>query len=159
MLNFTTANASNQVATIEAWVYHTSRTSPANVWHNQAIVGKGDVYLNMGLNGSGNLLFYHYDGTGRTLTSAGTISLNTWTHVAATISGGTVTLYLNGSADSNTGTWYGIASAGQNQAVTIGRASANASSNYFSGYISDLRVREGKATVPSSGGPSAPLKG
>ena len=159
LLNFTTANASSDIATIEAWVYHTSRTSPQYAYHNQAILGKGDVYFNMGINGSGNVNFYHYDGTARTLTSAGTVPLNTWTHVAATISGGTVTLYINGSADSNTGTWYGFPSAAMNEETTIGRASTNANSNYFSGYISDLRVREGKATVPASGGPSAPLRG
>jgi len=157
LLNLTIANASSQAATIEAWVYHKGRTSPANSYHNQAIVGKGDVYLNMGLNGSGNVTFYHYDGTARTFTSTGTVPLNTWTHVAATISGGTVTLYINGSADATTGTWYGIASAGQNQATTIGRASTNADSNYFNGYISDLRVIEGTATAPASGGPTAPL--
>ena len=159
LLNFSTANASSDIATIEAWVYHTSRTSPTYAYHNQAILGKGDVYFNMGINGSGNINFYHYDGTARYLTSAGTVPLNTWTHVAATISSGTVTLYINGSADSNTGTWYGLPSAGQNTETTIGRASTNASSNYFNGYISDLRVREGKATVPASGGPSSPLKG
>ena len=157
LLNLTIANASSQAATIEAWVYHKGRTSPANSYHNQAIVGKGDVYLNMGLNGSGNVTFYHYDGTARTFTSTGAVPLNTWTHVAATISGGTVTLYINGSADATTGTWYGIASAGQNQATTIGRASTNADSNYFNGYISDLRVIEGTATAPASGGPTAPL--
>ena len=157
LLNLTIANASSQAATIEAWVYHKGRTSPANSYHNQAIIGKGDVYLNMGLNGSGNVTFYHYDGTARTFTSTGTVPLNTWTHVAATISGGTVTLYINGSADATTGTWYGIASAGQNQAVTLGRASTNASSNYFNGYISDLRVIEGTATAPASGGPTERL--
>lgn len=157
LLNFTTANASSESATIEAWVYHEGRTSPANAYHNQAIVGKGDVYFNMGLNGSGNLLFYHYDGAGRTLTSTGTVPLNEWTHVAATISGGTVTLYINGSADATTGTWYGIAAAGQNAAITIGRPSTNASSNYFDGYITDLRIIEGTATAPSSNGPTERL--
>ena len=157
LLNFTIADKSTEAATIEAWVYHKGRTSPTYAYHNQAILGKGDVYFNMGINGSGNISFYHYDGSARYLYSAGTVPLNTWTHVAATISGGTVTLYINGSADSNTGTWYGIPSAGQNTATTIGRASTNASSNYFNGYISDLRVIEGAATAPPSGGPTERL--
>lgn len=157
LLNFTIADKSTEAATIEAWVYHKGRSSSANMWHNQAILGKGEVYFNMGINGSGNLTFYHHDGTGRSLTSTGTVPLNEWTHVAATISGGTVTLYINGSADATTGTWYGISAAGQNQSTTIGKASTSASSYNFNGYISDLRVIEGTATAPSSGGPTERL--
>ena len=157
LLNFTIADKSTEAATIEAWVYHKGRSSSANMWHNQAILGKGEVYFNMGINGSGNLTFYHHDGTGRSLTSTGTVPLNEWTHVAATISGETVTLYINGSADATTGTWYGIGAAGQNQSTTIGKASTSASSYNFNGYISDLRVIEGTATAPSSGGPTERL--
>ena len=146
LFNYTTANASTQTATIEAWVYTTAYGSPSQTYYSECIIGKGDVYMNFGINGSGNLVLTHYDGTQRTVTSSGTVSLNTWTYVACTISGGVVTLYINGSS-SGTGTWFGIAAGGQNTASLIGRASTNASSIYFSGYLSNVRVSTNVRTI------------
>ena len=146
LFNYTTANASTQTATIEAWVYTTAYGSPSQTYYSECIIGKGDVYMNFGINGSGNLVLTHFDGTQRTVTSSGTVSLNTWTYVACTISGGVVTLYINGSS-SGTGTWFGIAAGGQNTASLIGRASTNASSIYFSGYLSNVRVSTNVRTI------------
>jgi hypothetical protein len=140
LFNFTTANASTQTATIEAWVYTSAYGSPSQNYYSECIIGKGDVYLDFGINGSGNLILTHYDGTQRTVTSSGTIPLNTWAYVACTISGGVVTLYINGTS-SGTGTWYGIASAGQNSYSQIGLSTASSGSGvYFTGYISNIRV-------------------
>jgi hypothetical protein len=146
LFNYTTANASTQTATIEAWVYTTAYGSPSQPYYSECIIGKGDVYMNFGINGSGNLVLTHFDGTARTVTSSGTVPLNTWTYVACTISGGVVTLYINGSS-SGTGTWFGIAAGGQNTASLIGRASTNASSIYFSGYLSNVRVSTNARTI------------
>lgn len=146
LFNYTTANSSTQTATIEAFVYITAYGSPSQPYHNECIISKGDVYMNFGINSSGNLVLQHYDGSQRIVTSTGTIPLNTWTYVACTISGGVVTLYINGSS-SGTGTWFGIASAGQNSVSQIARASTNASSIYFSGYISNIRVSTNVRTI------------
>lgn len=145
LFNYTTANSSTQTATIEAFVYITAYGIPSQPYYNACIISKGDVYVNFGINSSGNLVLQHYDGSQRVATSTGTIPLNTWTYVACTISGGVVTLYINGSS-SGTGTWFGIASAGQNSVSQIARASTNAS-NYFSGYISNIRVSTNVRTI------------
>ena len=146
LFNYTTGNASTTTFTIEAFVYLTSYQTAANIYHSPSIISKGDVYLNLGVNGSGNLIFYHYDGTARSITGSTVIPLNTWTYVAVTVTGGTATIYVNGSSVGS-GTWYGIQSAGQNTTSLIGRASTNASSLYFNGYMSNLRVSTVARTI------------
>jgi hypothetical protein len=146
LFNYTTANASTQTATIEAWVYTTAYGSPSQPYYSECIIGKGDVYMNFGINGSGNLVLAHFDGSQRSVTSSATVPLNTWTYVACTISGGVVTLYINGSS-SGTGTWYGIAAGGQNSVSQIARVSTDASSIYFSGYLSNIRVSTNVRTI------------
>ena len=146
LFNYTTGNASTTTFTIEAFVYLTSYQTAANIYHSPSIISKGDVYLNLGVNGSGNLIFYHYDGTVRSITGSTVIPLNTWTYVAVTVTGGTATIYVNGSSVGS-GTWYGIQSAGQNTTSLIGRASTNASSLYFNGYMSNLRVSTVARTI------------
>jgi hypothetical protein len=146
LFNYTTGNASTTTFTIEAFVYLNSYQTTANSYHNPCIIGKGDVYLNLGVNGSGNLVFYHYDGSARTITGSSVIPKNTWTYVAVRVTGGTATLYVGSSSDGS-GTWYGIDSAGQNTSSLIGRASTNASSLYFDGYIASLRVSTTARTI------------
>ena len=146
LFNYTTGNASTTTFTIEAFIYLNSYQSTATVYYNPCIISKGDVYLNLGVNGSGNLIFYHYDGTVRSITGSSVIPLATWTYVAVTVTGGTATLYVN-STSVGSGTWYGIQAAGQNTTSLIGRASTNASSLYFNGYISNLRVSTVARTI------------
>ena len=131
----------NATFTMEGWIYHEARTTASNNYHSQALFGKGDTYFNFGIVGSGELLFYHFDGNQRTLNSSAKITPSVWTHVAAVVSGGTVTLYINGKSSLGaTGTWYGIQAAGHSYDVTIGRPSTNAAANYFKGWMSNLRI-------------------
>jgi hypothetical protein len=146
LFNYTTGNASTQTATIEAFVYITAfQSAPANIWENPCIAGKGDTYMNFGVNASGNLFIYHYDGAARTTTSSGTLSANAWNHVAAVISGGTITLYINGTS-SGSGTWYGIDAGGQNSTSYFGET-PDADSRAWLGYISNLRVSTTARTI------------
>jgi len=146
LFNYTTANASTQTATIEAMVYLNSYQTPSQVYYSPCIAGKGDVYMNLGVNGSGNLIFYHYDGTARTITGSSVIPLNTWTYVAVTISGGTATIYVNGTSVGS-GTWYGIQAAGQSSTSYFGRPATSGSALYLNGYISNLRVSSIARTI------------
>jgi hypothetical protein len=146
LFNYTTANAATQTATIEAMVYLNSYQTASQVYYSPAIAGKGDVYMNLGVNGSGNLIFYHYDGTARTITGSSVIPLNTWTYVAVTISGGTATIYVNGTSVGS-GTWYGIQAAGQSSTSYFGRPATSGSALYLNGYISNLRVSSIARTI------------
>jgi hypothetical protein len=147
LFNYTIANASTQTATIEALVYITAlQSAPANIWENPCIAGKGDVYMNFGVNASGNLFMYHISGgTARNTISSSTVPLNTWNYVAAVISGGTITLYINGVA-SGSGTWFGIDAAGQNSTSYFGET-PDADSRAWLGYISNLRVSTTARTI------------
>ena len=134
---WSTANASTTTATIEAMVYvNALQSAPASVYLNPSIISKGATYLNFSVNSTGNIVFYHYDGSGRYLTSSGTIQTNTWNYVAVTITGGTATIYINGTS-SGSGTWYGIQTAGLSTSTYIGQT---VSGQFWNGYISNLRV-------------------
>jgi hypothetical protein len=152
LFNYTTGNAATETFTIEAWVYHTARATPSFAYYSQSIAAKGDIYFNFGINSSGNLLLHHYDGSERTFNGSSVIPLNTWTHVAVVVSGGTATLYINGVSD-GTGTWYGIEAGGQNSTSWFGSPSNNGSAKQFQGYISNLRV---SSTARSITVPTAP---
>ena len=105
---------------------------------------------------SGNKLAFVWTNatpTAFTATSTASISPNTWTYIAVVKNGGTITQYINGSADgtsSPSGT-YRNASFG----FGIGRG-GDYNSVYFTGYIDDFRMTIGQArTITAS--PSAPF--
>jgi hypothetical protein len=137
--------------TLEAWVYSTTSGS------NKPIINIGDY------NGSTGLLFYKnssdelalYTGNSVIMTG-GNISANTWIHVAAVRSGtgsGNVKLYLNGTS---------VGTPATNTSIFSGRLQVGADyynstvSNYFTGYMDDLRITNGYArytatfTAPTS---------
>jgi len=85
-------------------------------------------------------------GSGAIGTSGGTVSLNTWSHVAVSRSGGNTRLFLNGN---QVGTTFADS---VNYGAVAGRpvigsdANNPASAGYsFAGYIDDLRVKTGYA--------------
>jgi hypothetical protein len=141
---WSTANASTTTATIEAMVYvNALQSAPANAYLNPSIIAKGNTYLNFSVNSTGNIVLFHYDGSFRYITSSGTIQANTWNYVAVTITGGTATIYINGTS-SGSGTWYGIQTGGLVAPTYIGQTPAG---QYWNGYISNLRVSSTVRTI------------
>lgn len=84
--------------TISAWIYLTANASFNNIrtvisW-GSAAQGQGRFF---GVTGTGNnLSFQSYQSS---VTSTSSLSLNTWYHVAATVTTGETKLYINGSLD------------------------------------------------------------
>ena len=125
--------------TLEAWVYVTSmatncaiidRTGSTYYSLNYFITTAGKLRLNSSPDGSSNT----------TIDSTGTVSLNTWTHVAAVRSGSTITHYIGGTA-SGTGT-FGSTYYNNATELDIG-ARANGGvgrDSFFNGYIDELRI-------------------
>jgi hypothetical protein len=141
---WSTANASTTTATIEAMVYvNALQSAPANAYLNPSIIAKGNTYLNFSVNSTGNIVLFHYDGSFRYITSSGTIQANTWNYVAVTITGGTATIYINGTS-SGSGTWYGIQTGGLVAPTYIGQTPTG---QYWNGYISNLRVSSTVRTI------------
>jgi hypothetical protein len=84
--------------------------------------------------------------------SAGTMSINTWYHIALVRSGSTITLYVNGTAGSGTATQAGTIG---NGAVTIGFMAGGY--GYFAGQISNFRVDPSAVYTANFTTPTRPL--
>lgn len=139
-LNFlATGSTAGIAATIEAWVYTTAYNAGASAWQYNPVIALGGTYMNFGVL-SGKVRFYWYDGGYQSVTSANTsdVPLNTWVHICVTISTTTIKLYVNGTLNTTSATYTGIASAGANNSVYV---SYEGNSGYkHTGYISNLRV-------------------
>ena len=134
-----TGSATGITATFEAWVFPTAYSTGASAWMFSPIHAKGATYFNFGVR-NGAVRFYWYDGAYKNVDSTSTsdVPLNTWTHMAVTISGSTIKIYVNGVLNTTSATYTGIASAGANQIEYIG-VEGNVPT-YFSGYISNYRL-------------------
>ena len=134
-----TGSATGITATFEAWVFPIAYSTGASTWMFSPIHAKGATYFNFGVR-NGAVRFYWFDGGYKNVDSTSTndVPLNTWTHVAVTISASTIKIYVNGVLNITSATYTGIATAGANQIEYIG-VEGNAPT-YFSGYISNYRL-------------------
>lgn len=142
--------------TMESWVYInaywvTTQHTGGNEYLNSCIFGKGDVYLNFGVSNDGRIRLYHWNGSAQFQYSTGTVPLNEWHHIAAVVDNGSITFYIDG-VSAGTGTWYGIAAAGNGTPAYIGVNGNNDFARYFKGYLSNPRFVDGTAIVPLAGG-------
>jgi hypothetical protein len=133
-------NFGTQDFTIEAWVYPTASLSGYKqiAGSSYSTVG-GALYLL-----SDTATFYTTGAVAQT--PAGSIVQNTWQHVAAVRTSGTLKIYINGVERSS-------ASLTNNLTTTnavIGAQTANPSSELFTGYISNLRVVKGTAVYTAN---------
>ena len=124
--------------TIEAWVYTTASSGTQCVFDTR-FTDASTAGCFFGLYSSNAVLFY----TSATVLTGGTVTANTWNHIAAVRSGTTVTVYLNGTS---------VASGTRSNDFTqnyvqIGGSPFVTSStpNSFFGYIDDLRITKGYA--------------
>ena len=129
--------------TWEGWLYVENFDSGKYILDHGTNVGIIEIFSS-----SGKMVYYNSTtGGGSSLytTGFGTISINTWHHFAAVRNGGTTFLYLNGNLSTS-------ASDGHNYngstSLNIGRYGGD--SNYFSGYISNLRILKGTALYTSN---------
>jgi hypothetical protein len=126
--------------TFEAWIYAAS-VSDVSVFG----IGSSTTFAYRILSGSP----YIYVQTTGGLLNSGTITANTWTHIAISRSGGTMRSFLNGvqaASVANTGSF--SASAGTGAGVYAGAANLAGASTpgyVFNGYIDDLRFTKGYA--------------
>ena len=133
--------------TLEAWAYLIDQAGTAN----HVIISKQ------------NYLIYYEEAISKwifetnlgSITSSSTWPLSAWQHVAATRSGNTFTLWVNGTSQGTLTNSGSVTDAGG--LMNIGRNVGN-SSNYTQGYLSSLRLVKGTAVYTSAfTPPTAPL--
>jgi Concanavalin A-like lectin/glucanases superfamily len=154
---------SNNDFTIEAWVYVSNPTSTAQFFLNQWETPTGSdtnstFILQVTTKFIANIA-YNNATTQFTLTGATTIKANTWYHVALTRSGATIGLYVNGVREATNTTLGTFAVNNSNAPIYIG--TRNGGTSPFKGYLSNIRIINGRAMYTSSSSfvvPTMPFK-
>ena len=118
--------------TAECWIYPTSTTGTKYVFAlGTETTGRYVVFLDGGVV-KGNLFGQ------ATTTFGGSISTNTWTHLAFVRSGSTITAYVNGTALGTTET--NSSTIGNTGQLKVGADASGA--NTFVGYIDEVRISD-----------------
>jgi hypothetical protein len=147
-------SSSSATFTVEANVYLNAYGGTGTQYYNRAIFSLGSTYLNFGIRSDGYLQFYHYTGTGYGPNSNVVVPLNTWTHVAAVVTGQVVTFYINGTAR-GTSTYYGHVGTNQTNAIGYTTDANGGDNRYFNGFINNFRISNnarytGNFTAPTA---------
>ena len=122
--------------TFEFWVYPTT-TIPA---FTKLVTGSSLTFTIETQSTDNKLWVTYFDGT--ILASTTALTNNVWTHFAAVRSSGTLTLYVNGTASGSISSSYNFG----NFLYIGGRPS----SQYFTGYMDDIRITKGYARYTSN---------
>jgi len=140
---------------IEGWIYPTN-ISAVNGGIFQAGVSSGALAFRHNTNGTLRVLA---SGVAADLDTTATINENSWQHVAATRSGSTLRIFINGVEEASTTSSRDYADVSSSDELVIaGRYYSSAYQDEFYGYISDFRFVVGDAVYTSAFTPStAPL--
>ena len=138
--------------TIEGWIYPISTAGYFTLFSNGDYPSTAQIIFLV--DGTNNLNLYMSNGTVFTvaLASSITINLNTWTHIAATASGTTYTVWVNGVSGGSTTN--GFTRISPNSTSLIGRLYPSTNNYYTKGYISNVRVVKGTALYTTTFTPS-----
>ena len=149
-----------QTFTIEAWVYLTANEQQV---YPELICddATNDFNWNFGIRNSRKISFMWRTGLNvynesRGLTS---LALNTWNHIAISVNGNTIWLYLNGVADLSSANALSSRMQVDNK-TAIGGIPGAGSSFFYKGFVSNLSVLNGVGKYPNGTTftpPTAPL--
>jgi hypothetical protein len=140
--------------TIEAWIYPTSNSAIYGIigLADAGSAGSFVLFYNTGSAGTfspGKVSFLNIAGT--RAASTGSVSANTWTHIAVSRASGSLKMFFNGVLDSTTA----FTDNSTKTVCTIGRPFTTLNQEYFPGYVSNARIVKGVAvytgafTVPT----------
>ena len=141
--------------TVEMWVYNFA--GPTIATYQRQISSKGyytagndgNWYFGFNQNSSHNIIFYSYDGTGsaESLSATCTSNLDEWYHIAASRSGSTLKLFVNGVEEASGTLSKGLDDGGNNGLFIGGISSTLGTDSYGDhyGYISNIRIIKGRA--------------
>ena len=145
--------------TIETWMYHVSHSS-----NYTGIIANANDNVQYGPTSGFSLSFYALTdrlsfqiGDGLSITTPNAISKNVWTHIAVVRSGSTITVYVNGVAETS-GSSSATIDAGSSYDLYLARGRASTSVPYVTCYLSDTRIVKGTAVYTSDfTPPTSPL--
>jgi len=146
--------------TIEAWVYVNALNGTAANMIIDARNADGFTPYAFLINNSSKIDIVYGTVAGQRLTSATSIQLKAWQHVAVTRASGTIRLFVNGVRDANTVVYASVMNIADFPSIGAGRSTAGSAVNgyYLNGYISNLRILKGTALYTTDFSPSgAPL--
>jgi hypothetical protein len=127
--------------TIEMWMFCTQYQTS----NNPGLLGdmsatSSILYFGVGLTTTGSPYFYWYTGAGLTATAAGSVPLNTWTHVAFQANAGVISIFINGVNQTISGTTTLSAPTGSTGNLVIGQFNGGGAAGGYFGYLDDLRI-------------------
>lgn len=145
--------------TVEAWIYPLTRHSGGGavlgyVLGSMQIAGSS-VDWSFGPDSAGNLVVFWYQGGNQICKGGSIIPLNTWTHIAMSVSAGSIKLFVNGVQETTTGpTSITLSTQAVNYVSSGGYLYAGTTWQGFNGYISNLRVVGKRALYSTTFTPS-----
>jgi hypothetical protein len=129
--------------TVESWIYM-SATPGANPTLIGDMQPTGTTLnWSFGPNSAGKVVFLWFDGAAKSAVGTTVMSLNRWYHIAVSVNANAITMYVNGSQETLTGTTTLTNRAGTTSTVVLGQAQS--SSFYFIGYAYNLSILAGTA--------------
>jgi hypothetical protein len=140
--------------TVECWMYMTQLPTtgssvPSIVGDIQPISTLG--YWSFGPLAAGTLCFFWFDGAAKTAVGNTVMPINTWNHIAVSISANTIRLFVNGVLQTITGTSTLTNRSGTNTSLAFGQF--NSTSSVYFGYVSNLRILNGAALYTAAFNP------
>lgn len=136
--------------TIECWVKRAAATSATILSYGNSSFYVWDFSISPG----GQPSFNGTNASGGSVTvSAGSVPLNTWTHLAATRSGSTFRLFVNGSQVSSNTSSASMSPSLTGASLSIGAAVAGGST--LNGQLDDIRITAGVARYTANFTPPA----
>ena len=144
--------------TVEGWIFMTAApgSDANNISGLVTLDGQagGNInYMSFGPISSRVLYLRWYDGTGKTAIGSTTLNLNQWYHIACVVNSNSVQFYVNGVAETMSGTTTLTTRSGTSSNFAI---SANNYGN-FTGYISNLRTTNTAVYTSTFTPPTTPL--
>jgi hypothetical protein len=128
--------------TAECWIYMTE--APVSGDGIPALIGMDatfntSIYLGFGPNASRQLRLRWFDGASKTATGGTTLELNTWYHIAVVSNANAIAMYVNGVAETLSGTTT-LTNRNSTQNTFSLFLNSSASNYQFRGYASNIRV-------------------
>lgn len=133
---------STSTFTIECWIYQTQRQTLTSFpcLLGDMTYNSTTNYWSFGPTSTGLLQLFWYDGANKTATGGTTIALNTWTHIAVSISSGAIKLFVNGNLETISGTSVTTNTTGTTGLIAIGEENSGGATNGYYGLVSNLRI-------------------